>query len=56
MTIGILKETPGETRVAMLPESVAALVIMNVTLLVETNAGMSAFASDKDYELSLIHI
>ncbi len=50
MTIGILKETPGENRVAMLPESVAALVKMNVTLLVETNAGMSAFASDKEYE------
>ena len=49
MTIGILKETPGENRVAMLPESVAALVKMNVTLLVETNAGMSAFASDKEY-------
>ena len=50
MTIGILKETAGENRVAMLPESVAALVKMNVTLLVETNAGMSAFASDKEYE------
>ena len=49
MTIGILIETPGENRVAMLPESVAALVKMNVTLLVETNAGMSAFASDKEY-------
>ena len=50
MTIGILKETAGENRVAMLPESVAALVKMNVNLLVETNAGMSAFASDKEYE------
>jgi NAD(P) transhydrogenase subunit alpha len=50
MTIGILKETAGENRVAMLPESVAALVKMNVTLLVEKNAGMSAFASDKEYE------
>ena len=49
MTIGILKETAGENRVAMLPESVAALVKMNVNLLVETNAGMSAFASDKEY-------
>jgi len=50
MTIGILKETPGENRVAMLPESVAALVKMNVSLLVETGAGMTAFASDKEYE------
>jgi NAD(P) transhydrogenase subunit alpha len=50
MTIGILKETPGENRVAMLPESVATLVKMNVTMLVETSAGLTAFASDKEYE------
>jgi len=50
MTIGILKETPGENRVAMLPESVATLVKMNVTMLVETGAGLTAFASDKEYE------
>ncbi len=50
MTIGILKESPGENRVAMLPESVATLVNMNVTMLVESGAGMAAFASDKEYE------
>jgi NAD(P) transhydrogenase subunit alpha len=50
MTIGILKESPGENRVAMLPESVATLVNMNVTMLVESGAGMAAFASDKKYE------
>lgn len=50
MTIGILKETPGENRVAMLPESVATLVKMNVSMLVETGAGITAFASDKEYE------
>jgi NAD(P) transhydrogenase subunit alpha len=50
MTIGILKEIPGENRVAMLPESVATLVKMNVTMLVEAGAGLSAFASDKEYE------
>lgn len=50
MTIGILKESPGENRVALLPESVAALVKMNVTLLVETGAGVASFASDKQYE------
>ncbi len=50
MTIGILKETPGENRVAMLPESVATLVKMNVTMLVEAGAGLTAFASDKEYE------
>lgn len=50
MTIGILKESPGENRVAMLPESVATLVKMNVTLLVETGAGSASFASDRQYE------
>jgi len=34
MTIGILKEIEGENRVAMLPESVATLVKMNVAVLV----------------------
>jgi NAD(P) transhydrogenase subunit alpha len=49
MTIGILKEIAGENRVAMLPESVATLVKMNVAMLVETGAGLTAFASDKEY-------
>jgi H+-translocating NAD(P) transhydrogenase subunit alpha len=50
MTIGILKETDGENRVSMLPESVATLVKMNVSMLVETGAGLAAFASDSEYE------
>ncbi len=50
MTIGVLKETEGENRVALLPESVATLVKMNVTLLVEAGAGLMAFASDNDYK------
>jgi NAD(P) transhydrogenase subunit alpha len=50
MTIGILKETTGENRVAMLPESVATLVKMNVTMLVEAGAGLNAYASDAEYE------
>ena len=50
MTIGILKEMEGENRVAMLPESVATLVKMNVAVLVEKNAGAKSFAFDKDYE------
>ncbi len=49
MTIGILREISGENRVAMLPESVATLVKMNVAMLVETGAGLTAFASDKEY-------
>jgi len=50
MTIGVLKEISGENRVALLPESVAALVKMNVSMLVEAGAGLMAFASDKEYE------
>ncbi len=50
MTIGILKETTGENRVALLPESVATLVKMNVTMIVEAGAGLTAFAADKAYE------
>ncbi|MFA5973950.1 MAG: Re/Si-specific NAD(P)(+) transhydrogenase subunit alpha [Lentimicrobiaceae bacterium] len=56
MTIGILKETTGENRVAMLPESVATLVKMNVSMLVESGAGLTAFALDKDYEEAGAHI
>jgi NAD(P) transhydrogenase subunit alpha len=52
MTIGILKETKGENRVSMLPESIATLVKMNVALLVETGAGLTSFASDAEYELA----
>jgi NAD(P) transhydrogenase subunit alpha len=50
MTIGILKEVEGENRVGLLPEGVATLVKMNVAVLVEKDAGMRSFASDKDYE------
>ncbi len=52
MTIGILKENEGENRVAMLPESVATLVKMNVSMLVETGAGERSFATDAEYEAS----
>lgn len=50
MTIGILKEITDENRVAMLPESVSTLVKMNVSMLVEAGAGLSAFATDAEYE------
>ncbi len=50
MILGILKETKDERRVAMLPESVAALIKMNVSVIVENDAGLSAFASNADYE------
>ena len=50
MIIGILKEEGTEKRVAFLPESVATLTKMMVTVYVEKDAGLKAFASDTDYE------
>ncbi|MCX6307144.1 MAG: Re/Si-specific NAD(P)(+) transhydrogenase subunit alpha [Bacteroidetes bacterium] len=50
MIIGILKEESPENRVALLPESVATLTKMLVTVLVEKDAGLRAFAADADYE------
>lgn len=49
MTIGLLKEPTGEQRVALLPESVKTLIDSQVTVLVEKNAGASAFNADEDY-------
>lgn len=50
MTIGILKEPSPETRVALLPEGVKALVGMGVSeIRVETSAGINALAMDDDY-------
>ncbi len=51
MTIGILKETGDENRVALLPETVKQLKGLQVArILVETGAGLNAFASDEDYQ------
>jgi NAD(P) transhydrogenase subunit alpha len=50
MIIGIVKESDNERRVALLPEVVAILTGMGVSLLVEKDAGMKAFVSDSDYE------
>ncbi|WP_207492443.1 Re/Si-specific NAD(P)(+) transhydrogenase subunit alpha [Aridibaculum aurantiacum] len=49
MTIGILKEPPGETRVSLLPEQVQALVKKQVNVLIETTAGDNAFSDDTTY-------
>lgn len=49
MTIGILKEPAGETRVSLLPEQVQALVKKQVAVLIETTAGDNAFANDSNY-------
>ncbi|MEI8280510.1 MAG: Re/Si-specific NAD(P)(+) transhydrogenase subunit alpha [Bacteroidota bacterium] len=49
MIIGVLKEQAPETRVSLVPEVVAALVKMNVTVWVEHNAGAAAFHNDEAY-------
>jgi NAD(P) transhydrogenase subunit alpha len=49
MIIGVLKEQAPETRVSLVPEVVAALVKMNVTVWIEQGAGTSAFFSDDAY-------
>lgn len=49
MVICVLKEQAPETRVSLVPEVVAALVKMNVSVYVEPGAGDTAFHSDKSY-------
>lgn len=50
MIIGVLKESSPETRVSLLPEHIAALKKLNASIIVESNAGASAFASDTKYQ------
>lgn len=50
MTVGVLKENPGETRVSLLPEHIKLLAKKNIKVLVETEAGTAAFASDTEYQ------
>ncbi len=50
MLLGILKETaPGETRVALLPESLKSLLAQGIAVTVESGAGLAAGASDHAY-------
>ncbi len=50
MIFGILKEQEDETRVALLPEGVEALISMGQKVLVESGAGLNASAKDDDYK------
>jgi len=51
MNVVVLRETsPGETRVALVPESVRKIVALNVTVKVETGAGLGAARADDDYQ------
>lgn len=49
MLLGILKEAAGETRVALLPESLKSLLAQGITVTVEADAGIAAGASDAAY-------
>lgn len=50
MVLGIVKESaPGETRVALLPESLKSLISQGIAVTVEAGAGVSAGASDQAY-------
>jgi len=50
LLLGILKESsPGETRVALLPESLKTLVAQGIAVSVESGAGVTAGASDEAY-------
>ena len=50
MIIGVLKEQARETRVSLVPEVVASLTKMNVTVYVEDGAGNAAFFDSRSYE------
>jgi H+-translocating NAD(P) transhydrogenase subunit alpha len=50
MTVGVLKEQPGETRVSLLPEAVAQLVKKGLSVMVERDAGNLSSATNEDYE------
>jgi len=49
MNIGLIKESGIERRVALLPEVVAALVKLNVPVMVEKDAGERSFVSNEEY-------
>lgn len=50
MIVGVLKESLPETRVSVLPEAVALLIKKGISVLVETDAGITSSATDGDYE------
>jgi H+-translocating NAD(P) transhydrogenase subunit alpha len=50
MNVVVLRETqPGETRVALVPESVRKIVALKGTVKVESGAGLGAARTDDDY-------
>jgi NAD(P) transhydrogenase subunit alpha len=49
LTIGVLKEPGFEPRVSINPDIAAALVKSNIKVIIETGAGLRAFAADEQY-------
>jgi NAD(P) transhydrogenase subunit alpha len=49
MVIGVLKEKGSDLRVALTPESAAALIKLKATVKVQQGAGLNAFYSDDEY-------
>jgi NAD(P) transhydrogenase subunit alpha len=49
MTVGVLHEAAPETRVSLLPEHVAALKKKGIDVIVQSDAGVRAFASNEAY-------
>lgn len=53
MKVGIPKEgTPGEQRVAAVPDTVARMVKAGMEVIVESGAGLGSYIEDKDYLLA----
>jgi len=50
MIVGVLQEPIPETRVSLLPEHLAILKKWNTDILVQTDAGINAFATNEKYE------
>src|SRR5207244_12336664 len=51
MTIAVLNETsPGEARVALMPDSVAKLIAAKASVSIESRAGLGAARTDEDYK------
>lgn len=49
MIIGLLKEPSFETRLSLLPEHIALLKKMKVEVIIESGAGINAFATDEKF-------
>jgi NAD(P) transhydrogenase subunit alpha len=52
MKIAVLKEAPGETRCAAIPETVKKFIALGAEVAVETGAGDNASIADADFETS----